>query len=954
MNPASRSSTPSHRAALLRIAACAAAFASSAAAAATEDDAARATLPSTRPAWAVPSSDRGKLAGSARLDGLTLTLKRTPERQRAFEALLAAQRDPASPEYRKWLTPSEIAERFGPDRKDVEAVTAWLASEGFEVRSVSASRSRIRFGGTAAAVEKAFGTAVHVYGEGAAKRHAAAGEVRIPARFSHVIEAVGGLDSIRVRPLHRGLRIERAPSRDADPAASICDGTGCDYYTFPADFARIYNLEGAFAAGITGTGQTIAIIGRSRVLDADVANFRDLAGLPARAHQTVVVPDGTDPGPASELCHDPEAEPVGDEPACDSDEIGDQSEATMDVQLAGAAAPGATIKLVTSAETDEVDGVLLALEHALTAEPLIAPVVSMSYGTCEADNSLAAATYLDDLYAEGAARGISVFVSSGDAGAADCSPHHQAPDGDTRRSVNLLCSSEHVTCVGGTRFEEHGNPDAYWSRTTGRDFVSALGYIPEGAWNEPLDADGNPQMVGTGGGVSQYRDTPAWQVGIGVPYARTGRFVPDVSLNASATHGGYFICFKATGAACETDAQGMFYFAIGGGTSASAPGMAGIAALLNQSAGGAQGNLNPRLYELAADPRNGVFHDIDVASSGVDDCVIDIPSLCNNTMPGTAGLQGGVIGYRVGTGYDLATGLGSPDAHALLREWDETQQTWVDLHQPGLSGSWANPATSGQGIVLQSAPETYGAGVGLLFGGWFTYDTTATGGRRWYTLQGQSAPGASSIELGIYRTTGGRFDHGQATSTTQVGTATLAFDSCDSGRLSYAFDDDHNRTGAIPLTRLLANVNCSPVGATDADPGDHLLSGSWADTGNSGQGLVIEVNPVQGILFGAWYTFTPDGVTSGNSAGSQRWYTLQADYAEGERSLRDVGIFETTGGVFDGAAATETREVGKADIELLSCTAATLRYAFTAGASAGRSGTLDLTRLGAVPDGCMP
>src|SRR5690606_29201523 len=116
------------------------------------------------------------------------------------------------------------------------------------------------------------------------------------------------------------------------------------------------------------------------------------------------------------------------------------------------------------------------------------------------------------------------------------------------------------------------------------------------------------------------------------------------------------------GGGCETDAQGLFRFIVSGGTSASAPEMAGIAALLNQSAGGAQGNLNPRLYELATNPRNGVFHDVDVESSGVHDCVIHIPSLCNNTMPGIDGLEGGVVGYRVGTGYDLATGLGSLNA----------------------------------------------------------------------------------------------------------------------------------------------------------------------------------------------------------------------------------------------------------------------------------------------------
>src|SRR5690606_17161717 len=140
-----------------------------------------------------------------------------------------------------------------------------------------------------------------------------------------------------------------------------------------------------------------------------------------------------------------------------------------------------------------------------------------------------------------------------------------APDGDTRASVNLLCSSPHVTCVGGTEFAEDGNPDLYWSRGNGADFVSALGYIPEGAWNNPLDASGAPQMVGSGGGASQYYATPDWQIGVGVPHTRHGRFVPDVSLNASSSHAGYFTCYAVFDAGCEPDAQGRFFFGIGGG-----------------------------------------------------------------------------------------------------------------------------------------------------------------------------------------------------------------------------------------------------------------------------------------------------------------------------------------------------------------------------------------------------
>jgi hypothetical protein len=247
-------------------------------------------------------------------------------------------------------------------------------------------------------------------------------------------------------------------------------------------------------------------------------------------------------------------------------------------------------------------------------------------------------------------------------------------------------------------------------------------------------------------------------------------------------------------------------------------------------------------------------------------------------------------------------------------------------------------------------PDLVGPGRGSLFGGWFTFDVSAAGGQRWYTVQGDVTDSDDSATMPIYRTEGGAFDTGQATSTAAVGQAVMHFDDCTHGSLAYTFTDGSGRSGTIPLTRLLANVNCTADG-TNTGGGAYLRSGAWADLGNSGQGVVMDINPPQGVFFAAWYTFLAN---AGQNAGSaaQHWYTLQAAIPNSFSALNDVGIFESTGGVFDQHATTTTAPVGTADITWQSCSSATMAYTFTAGPNAGLSGTLDLTRLGPGPAGC--
>jgi len=900
------------------------------------DPSVRATLPGRHVAgWAKAQADLGRVPDQTPLTHLSLLLERPPERQQAFERLLREQHDPASPNYRRWLTPTEIGERFGASPADIEAVSAWLRAQGLAVDGVSNSRTRIRFSGRAADVAAAFGTELRYFEAAGQRRIANTQAPTLPAALAGAVRSVAGLSTLSARPAHHmtPARLAAGPR----PAATSCSGGTCLNSLFPADFATIYDVP----RGPDGSGQTIGIIARQRVYEADVKNFLSLAGLPVKYPVVVVPPQGTDPGPPATTCSETGT------PSCDapSDAVSDQGEATLDVQRAGSVAPGATVKLITSGRAGNTDGVYVALDYAIDADPVPAHILSVSYTSCEADNTQAAGDVIDAAFQQAAMEGISIFVASGDGGVAGCASLDSAPTATQRVSTNVLCASGYATCVGGTEFADKGKQDLYWG-ATGDGYGSALGYIPEGAWNEPLNAAGDPQVAATGGGYSIYVDTPAWQTGVGVPGSQ-GRYTPDVSFNASVREG-YFTCVAAQGASCEV-VDGSFRYLLSGGTSASAPSMAGIAALLNQQAGGAQGNLNPRLYALAADPANGVFHDVTVASSGVAGCNAATPSPCNNSTPGPGGLSGGLAGYLVGTGYDLATGLGSIDVAKLLEHWDAPAPAFVDLNQHGLTGAWYEPATSGQGLVLEIAADQYGPGLGGIFGGWFTFDVTAAGGQRWYTIQGQAPAGAPSAALPIYLTQGGQFDTPSSTQIDAVGSATLSFTDCSHGVLSYRFYDGSGRSGSIPLTRLTANTSCSPAGGGTV--GRAGLAGTWFEPATGGQGFVADFNPAQNVLFAAWYTYadTPQAGPAG-----QRWYTLQALLQPGSDTIGDVGIYSTTGGTFDQPGSAPATQVGTATLTFHSCTSATLDYRFAGGTNGGRSGSIELTRL-LLPDAtCQP
>jgi hypothetical protein len=281
-----------------------------------------------------------------------------------------------------------------------------------------------------------------------------------------------------------------------------------------------------------------------------------------------------------------------------------------------------------------------------------------------------------------------------------------------------------------------------------------------------------------------------------------------------------------------------------------------------------------------------------------------------------------------------------------------TATAFVNLNQHGLTGSWFKQTSSGQGVEVEVFPNP-SSGTGSAFVSWFTYDTVIGGAerQRWYTAQGPVVTGQPNASLTIYQNTGGNFNAPPSTNAQAVGTATLSFDTCSSGLLSYSFTDGTSRTGTIPLTRLTQNVTCSTTSARPTNA-DFALSGNWfGGAATSGQGFTAEVNPNSGAFFSAWYTYVPNG-TAAASAG-QRWYTTQGIFTPGMRSI-PVTIYETTGGMFDTPTPPiqNTVSVGTGTMAFQSCSAATFSYNFTGGSSSGLSGTIALSRVGPPPPGC--
>jgi len=667
---------------------------------------------------AAAANDRGRVADNFPLDHLMLLLRRSPQRERALDQLLGELEDPKSPNYHHWLTANELGQRFGATTRDIDTIAGWLRAHGFRVNYIYPSAMLIDFSGTAGSVLDAFHTEIHSLSVKGQSHFANMSDPGIPAALAPAVVGVVSLNNFMPHPMNK-------PRSNYTPGGYVCGPLSipCDLVV-PADLATIYDFNPLFAAGYTGTGQTIVVVEDSDTYNntpancnsttctgnTDWNNFRSTLGLSSYTGGsfTQVHPTGT-----GGTCSDPGVN-------------GDDGEAAIDVQWASAAAPNAAIEVASCANTTNFGG-FIALANLLSESDTPPAIVSISYGEAEAELGATMNKSINALYKQAVAEGVSVFVSSGDEGAASADADLSVATHGI--AVSGFTSTPYNVSVGGTDFGDTyaGTTSSYWASTNSSTYGSALSYVPEIPWNDSCASEllstfeGYSSPLGTSGfcnssagksfittasgsggpsgcasGAPSTSDVvsgscagyskPPWQSVFGNP-ADGVRDIPDVAMFAANGVWGhyYVVCYSDTKNGGVSCSGAPVTWAGYGGTSVASPIMAGVQALINQRTGSRQGTPNPTYYSLAAaeygaggnsacNSTSGnaanpscIFYDVTLGDMDVD---------CTGTHScyTPSGKYGGLstsnsaleAAYAAGVGWDFATGIGTVNAYNLV------------------------------------------------------------------------------------------------------------------------------------------------------------------------------------------------------------------------------------------------------------------------------------------------
>jgi kumamolisin len=441
------------------------------------------------------------------------------------------------------LTRKEFEAAHGASHDDLVAVQKFAHEHGLGVVEVSPARRSVVLSGSAGAMSAAFGVTLEKHETPHGMFRGRKGSLFVPAELGPIVEGVFGLDDRpAARPKLRRLkgRPNTLATRDAVPLS-------------PQQVASLYN----FPSGFNGSGQCIGIIELGGgFVQADLDTYFGQLGLPTPQVIAVSVDGGL---------NQPDGNPNGPD-----------GEVMLDIEVAGAVAPGAKIVVYFAPNTDRgyLDAITTAV-HDSTNNP---SVISTSWGSPEVRWTDQAIQQMDQAFQAAAAMGVTFCAAAGDQGSFDMDS--QDPDFDGHDHVDFPASDPFVLGCGGTRLEtSNGAIDS------------------ETVWND------GPESA-TGGGISDNFDPPSYQSGAGVPPSanpggRVGRGVPDVCGDASPATG-YFVRVDGINTVI-------------GGTSAVAPLWAGLVALLNQALGKNVGFLNPSLYSLNGTP---AFRDITSGSNG--------------------------------------------------------------------------------------------------------------------------------------------------------------------------------------------------------------------------------------------------------------------------------------------------------------------------------------------------
>jgi subtilase family serine protease len=757
-------------------------------------------LPNSKNPHALAQNDTGRLAGSTKLQGISLYFSRTKAQEADLQTLLAAQQTPGSAQYHQWLTPEQFGARFGLADADIAKIQTWLEQQGFSVDSVARGKTMIRFSGTVAQVESAFATEVHSYSvkttAGTTETHyATATALSVPSAMASVVLGVRNLDDFRPR-----AKITARRNRQVKPSFTSSE-SGSVFFA-PGDIATVYDIQKAYNAGYTGSGQSIAIVGQSAIYTSDIEAFQTAAGLTVKDPTQILVAGSGD----STVNAD-----------------GDETESDLDLEWSGAIAKGADIYFVyTGSNTNQsaFDSIQYAVDNK------IANIISSSYGDCETDLG----TYtLESTFEQAAAQGQTILSASGDDGSTDCYEDTNLTTAQREAlAVDYPASSPYVTGVGGTEISQANADyltagDGYWTAQGSADEItSALQYIPEQAWNED---DAQYGLSSGGGGASALFAKPTWQTGVpGIP-ADSKRDVPDVALYAAPDYPGYLFCSSDTTdwssgqvASCNSGFRDSSTgdLTIAGGTSFAAPIFAGMVAIINQQQNytTGQGLINPTLYSLASNSTTyaSAFHDI---TTGNNECTAG-STFCNGT-----------IGFAAGTGYDQATGLGSVDFNNLVTGWPANTGAALLTTTTTVSASNTAPAiNTNDTFTVTVAPQT---GTGVPTG---TVTITVDGG---------------TPITGNTLTANGTFTY--TTSFTTAGTHTVL--ATYSGDSTYAAS-----TGSVSVTVAVTSSGTGTIAFTPAPTNVTVTSGS---TGSS----TISITPAGGYTGTVVVSLTG---TSNNSA----------------------------------------------------------------------------------------
>jgi hypothetical protein len=721
-------------------------------------------LPGGPPMQARSEFDQGPVDPSLKLSYMTLLTVPSASQQKSIQRLLAQQQDRRSPQYHKWLTPEQYADRFGLSPSDIQKLTTWLRSQGFTVLSVARGRNFIVFSGTAAQAETTFQTEIHHFQVNGEMHFANTTPPVVPAALSGVVTGVRGLNDFR--PKSQAVR--------GNPDFTFTFSGNTYNFLAPGDIATMYDINTLYSTGIDGTGYTLAVIGETGIYQSDLTNFRQNFGLSAinctvsndiitacnKSNFRYILVNGSATSVYSDL-----------------------PEADIDIEWSGAAARNAQVIYVTA---NAGSGVFDSEYYTIDND--VAPVMTMSYTQpCEL---LEIGFFASDEaeFQKANLEGITFLNSSGDTGAAECDYGANIAVGGY--AVAYPASSQYVTGVGGTSIpaiSPNEYTSTYWNSSNGANGGSAKTYIPEQPWNDAEEfgmicsqtsppsfctrhsitnwatAQNYIGIASGGGGVSNCVTVdvnsvctsgfaqPAWQLGLSTSAVNPGgtgeisantptRYSPDVSLLSSPNFPGYLICTQINGmngggSTCDSPSTGITdmlnaclggnnaYCSIYGGTSVASPVFAGIVTLLNQDAvvSGLQpapglGNINPVLYSLAAsNSTNGAFNPVTTSSSGAYSngawCTPGTPTGVSGD-PWPASLQcpnSGFLGFNAydadpTTGYNLVTGLGSVNAShlaaALVNAGSPTATTLT---------SSPNPANFGASVTFTATVTTSGA-----------------------------------------------------------------------------------------------------------------------------------------------------------------------------------------------------------------------------------------------------